>query len=179
MASFDLDTLEALPLPLDKSELLARIRPARSALEEVVITLDDDALNRADGADWRVRDHLSHLAAWERMLIAHLTDGADHAVAKMRPEEYADATLQQVNNRLHELHRGDTTDAVHAEFAAAHAALTRFVGGLSDAHLARPYWADDPARRPVIEKLSSDTYRHYLEHRRWIGELVKETGVRA
>lgn len=179
MPLFDLDALEALPVPLDKSELLARIPPARRALEDVIASLDDAQLSVRGNDGWTVRDHLSHIAAWERMVVAHLTYGNDHETAGLSVEAFAGATLNELNARLYELHSDDALEDVRAEFTAAHASITELIARLSEEDLVRPYWDDDPSLRPVIEKLSGDTYRHYLEHRRWISELVKEAGVRA
>lgn len=169
MTPFDLDTLETLPLPLDKSESLARIPPARRALEDVVAPLGDAQLSVSGNGDWTVRDHLSHIAAWERMVVAYLTSGNDHEVACVSTAVYAELSLDQINARLYELHRADAPSAVAAEFASAHRAIIKLIARLSDEDMARPYWDDDA--RPVIEKLTGDTYRHYLEHRRWIAEL--------
>jgi hypothetical protein len=163
MAEVDLATLASLPVPTTKADLLDRIANARPALEALIASLDDAALNRRDHADWRVRDHLSHISAWERMLIAHVTDGKDHKIVQLSPTEYAAADLQQINDRLHDLHKHDALADVRAEFAASHAAILALIDTLDAAALARPYWDDDPSKRPVIDKLTGDTYRHYLE----------------
>jgi hypothetical protein len=171
----NMKALEELPVPTAKAELLERIAIARPALEDLIARLDDAALNRVDHAGWRVRDHLSHISAWERMLVAHVTDGTDHKIVRLSPAEYADADLQQINDRLHDLHKQDALDDVRAEFAASHAAIMGLIESLDDAALARPYWDDDPAKRPTIDKLTGDTYRHYLEHRTWIAAILQLT----
>jgi hypothetical protein len=168
----DLDELEGLPAPTSKSELLERIPPARRALEALVKSLSTGGLAQADHEGWRIRDHLSHISAWERMLVAHLTDGADHVLVRLSPAEYAAADLQQINDRLHDIHRLDAADDVLAEFAASHRAVMATIEGLDDAAMQQPYWDDDPSGRPVIDKLTGDTYRHYLEHGRWIAAIA-------
>jgi hypothetical protein len=171
MAPTSLDALEALSVPRRKAQLLKRIPPARRALEEIVCTMGEGALNRPDAGGWRVRDHLSHIAAWERMLVAHLTTGDDHDVAHMSREEFARASLQQINDRFYEFHRDDTVSDVMTEFLHAHAALLAIINQLADKTMQLAYWENDPSHRPVIEKLAADTYRHYLEHGRWIAAL--------
>ncbi len=175
MRLFDLETLEALPFPLDKSELLARIPAARRPLEDLVASVGDAQWTVGSDDGWTVRDHLSHIAAWERMVVAHLTSGNDHDVVSVSATAYAELSLDEINAHLYELHRSDATSAVAAEFASAHRAIMQLIERLSDDDMARPYWDDDA--RPVIEKLTGDTYRHYLEHRRWICELMA-SGVR-
>jgi hypothetical protein len=172
MAAMDASALESLPLPRTRTELLERIPPARRALEELLASFDDAGLARRDREGWTALDHLSHTAAWERMLVAHLTGGADHAIVGLSAAEFAAATLDEINSRLYELHRHDAKETVLAESAASHDAVVRLIESLSEEDLRRPYWDDDPARRPVIDKLAGDTYRHYLEHRGWIAALA-------
>jgi hypothetical protein len=91
---------------------------------------------------------------------------------RLSPAEYAAADLQQINDRLHDIHRLDAPDDVLAEFAASHRAVMATIEALDDAAMQQPYWDDDPSGRPVIDKLTGDTFRHYLEHRRWIAAIA-------
>jgi hypothetical protein len=168
-----LATLESLPVPETKVELLARIPPARRALDETVAALTEDELaDLRDGAGWSTVDHLSHLAAWERMLIAHLTDGSAHEVASVDPERYAQMSLDELNDVLYHRVRGMALGEAMDEFRSAHEAIIAFVNTMDDAALHEP-WDDDPSMRTVMAKITGDTYQHYLEHRRWILHLVR------
>jgi len=166
--------LESLTPPAAKAELLARIGPARMALDETIAALTEDELaDLRDGAGWSAVDHLSHIAAWERMLVARMTDGSEHEIAGVDATRCAGMTLDQLNNVLYHKMRGMTLGDALAEYAAAHEAMVSFIERLDDSALAQPYWDDEPSGRTVIEKLTGDTYRHYLEHRRWIAELAR------
>ena len=158
---------------MTKSELLANIRDERAALDEIVVAISDDVLEVAgpDGG-WSVKDHLSHIAAWERMIVAHLSDGSDAAIAGMAPDVYERASLDRINSHLYELHRDDLVAAVRVEFAAAHAAIVAFIKAMPESRLGDVYWDDDPSGRTVLAKISGDTYLHYREHAGWIAELV-------
>jgi len=171
----DLTELEAMPTPRARDELLARIPPARAALDAVVGVLTEDELaDLRDGAGWSAADHLSHIAAWERMLVAHLTNGADHEVAGVDATRYATMGLDELNNVLYHRFRGRALGEALAEYRDAHDAIVALLRSLDDAAFARPYWDDDPSMRTVMEKVTGDTYRHYLEHRRWISDLVRD-----
>ncbi|HEY8172310.1 MAG TPA: ClbS/DfsB family four-helix bundle protein [Dehalococcoidia bacterium] len=174
MDQADLDALEAMPSPSSKAELLARIPPARAALGETVAALTEDELaDLRDGAGWATIDHLSHIAAWERMIVAHLTDGSDHEIVGVDAVRYATMSLDELNNVLYHRMRGLTLGDALREYAAAHEAIVAFLRTLDDAVFASAYWDDDPSGRTVMEKVTGDTYRHYLEHRRWIRELIR------
>ena len=165
---------------MTKAELIARIAPAREALDATVAALTEDELaDYRDGAGWSTVDHLSHIAAWERMLVAHLTDGTDHEIAGLSRERYVSMGLDDVNNLLYHRVRGMALGEAMAEYEAAHAAVVSEIESMDEAAFAKPYWGDDPEQRTVMEKLVGDTYKHYLEHRRWIMELMEsQTGVR-
>lgn len=159
---------------MTKTELLSQIREDRAALDEIVVALSDDVLEEeAPEGGWPVKDHLSHLAAWERMIVAHLTDGSDAAIAGMAPDAYVRAPVDRVNAHVYELHRDDLVAAVRVEFAAAHAAILEFIEAMPEARLADVYWDDDPTGRTVLEKIAGDTYLHYREHAGWITEIVE------
>jgi hypothetical protein len=170
-----LATLESMPPPHAGDELLARIPPARAALDAVVAALTEDELaDLRDGAGWSAADHLSHIAAWERMLVAHLSDGSDHEVTGVDPARYATMGVDELNNVLYHRFRGRALADAIAEYRAAHDAIVALLRSLDDAAFTRPYWDDDPSMRTVMEKVTGDTYRHYLEHRRWISDVLRE-----
>lgn len=174
MDETELDALEREPAPRRKAELLARITPARRALDAAVAALTEDELaDVRDGAGWSTADHLSHIAAWERMIVAHLTDGLDHEIVGINRARYEAATLDELNNLLYHRMRGMALGDALTEYGAAHGAIVAFLRSLDEAAFENAYWDDDPSGRSVMEKVTGDTYRHYLEHRRWILELVR------
>ena len=157
------------------AELLAKIRPSRAALVTVVDGLTDGELTLPHPVGgWPAIGHLTHIAAWERMIVAHLADGTDHAVVGMTPAAYAAASLDQINARVYELHRNEVPGEARAEFAAAHEAILVCIGRLSPEALAARYWPDE--ERSVANKTAGDTYLHYDEHRAWILEMFEPRG---
>ena len=169
----DLAALEAESLPLGAEELLARIAVARGALDDIVAAIAPTILaERRDAAGWRVLDHLAHLAAWERMLAAHLERGDDHLIVGKSAERYATMALQQINDALHARYGGQTADETMRVYTETHAAIIALIERLPEDAWSRAYWDDDPSGRTVMEKVSGDTYQHYLEHRGWIMAMI-------
>ncbi|MEX2247511.1 MAG: ClbS/DfsB family four-helix bundle protein [Dehalococcoidia bacterium] len=157
---------------MTRQQLLEAIKQERETLDTLVALLDEAQLIAAHGG-WAVKDHLSHIAAWERMIIAHLRDGSDHEVADMDATSYAVATLDELNDRLYRLHRDHPLAGVRGEFAAAHRAIVSYIEEMAEERLSAVYWDDDPSGRTVLEKISGDTYLHYREHAGWIQELIE------
>jgi hypothetical protein len=136
----------------------------------VVSGLSDEELTRPHPvAGWPAIGHLTHVAAWERMVVAHLTGGSDHVVVRMTAEEYARASLDELNARIYELHEHEAPAEAREEFASAHEAVVRCIKALSQEALAARYWPDET--RSVANKIAGDTYLHYDEHRAWILEM--------
>jgi hypothetical protein len=158
---------------MNKAELRTAIRRDRATLDALVSTLSESQLT-ASGANgsWSVKDHLAHIAAWERMIVAHLQDGSDADIANMDAASYAAATLDELNHRLHQMSRDRPVADVLREFAEAHGAVVAFIAAMPEQQLTAAYWSDDPQVRTVLEKVAGDTFLHYEEHARWIGDIV-------
>ncbi len=168
----DLQTLEAMPAPSTKAELLARLPLARAALEQTIAALSQDQLAAPGPEGWSVKDHLAHLAAWEQMVAAHLRDGSDHAVVGLDEAAYAVLNLDALNDRIYQQSKDCTPAEVLAAFRQARTQTLALLDELDDAALQAPYWQDEPDGRSVMEKIAGDTYKHDLEHRCWIQDLL-------
>jgi len=172
----DLDALAALPLPRTRAELMERVAPARAALEQCLRGVSDAQLSAPGAEGWSVKDHLIHLATWERMLVAHLRDGNDYVVVDLTQPTYEALGLDALNAHIYERERHRSAAQALAEFHAAHAEIVAFLEGLPEATFAAPYWPDEPTGRSVMEKAVGDTHRHDLEHRTWILQVLATVG---
>jgi hypothetical protein len=141
-------------------ELLAR---ERGALEQAVAGMGDDALAATAGG-WSAKDHLAHVAAWERRLVGEVR--GDRAAARfgLDAAAFGAADTDALNALLHARHRDDPPAVVRAEFRAAGEALRAAVAGLRDADLLRPGRPDDPAVETLVDLIAWDTFKHYPEH---------------
>jgi hypothetical protein len=174
MTSEGLTELEAAAAPATRDELVARIATARAALDAVVAALTEDEMGDVrDGAGWSTADHLSHIAAWERMLVAQVTGGSEADAAGIDRARFGSMTEQEVNDALYHRLRGLSLPQAQAEYSAAHESVLAVLRSMDGASLDRPYTADDPSGRTVMAAVADNTYRHYLEHRRWIIALVR------
>lgn len=172
----DLDALEAMPVPATKAELLKRMPPARAALETVLSPLADAEMVTPGFEGWSVKDHLAHIAAWQRIVIAFVRDRSDHLVVGMEREAYAKASVQQKNDHLHARMRDLPLADVMAEFRNAYADIVRLIESISDTALAAPARPENTTSRSLLEGITPDTYQHDLEHRRFILEVLGKRG---
>ncbi|MFI5282333.1 MAG: ClbS/DfsB family four-helix bundle protein [Candidatus Dormibacterales bacterium] len=159
--------------------LLARIDSSWAELSQLADGLGPGGLTVAGPDGWAVKDHLSHVAAWERWLIA-LLERRDRKEAMGLPSGFKDST-DEINAELWALSKDTTGAQAFADFRDTHAQLMSVLGRMSDADLELPYThyepraAEDPAAAgPVTEWVAANTYDHYAEHIGWIRSLTAE-----
>lgn len=93
---------ESQPLPRDKAELMERIERARGLLVETIGRLSPATLVAPGLFDgWSVKDHLSHVATWERSLAALLQGRPRYAAMNVDRHTYASGDTDAVNALIH------------------------------------------------------------------------------
>ena len=150
--------------PRTVAELLERITREREALERAVLSMSDDAFVATAGS-WSAKDHLAHVAAWERRLLGEIQ--GDRVAERFGLDEtvYETMNTDAFNAMLHARHRDDPPTAVRAEFRASGEALRTAISKLSDADLLQPVRPDDPDGETLVDTIAWDTFTHYPEHR--------------
>jgi hypothetical protein len=161
--------------PRDKAELMARIRAGRAALMGLIGPLSDAQMT-AMGKDggWSVKDHLAHLTAWERLVIARLQGHPDResAIMGMDAAAYAEADLDGVNAAVYGRYRDVPLADVRAAFDAATDEVLAVVEGMAWEDLLRPTAPNDPDSGLLLENVVGNTYGHVAEHTPWIQAVI-------
>jgi len=148
--------------PRTVAALLERISWEREGLEQVA-GMSDDAFVATSGG-WSAKDHVAHVAAWERRLVGEVR--GDRAAARFGLDEatFGAATGDVLNAMLLARHRDDAPATVRVEFRASGEGLRAAFAELSDADLMRPVRPDDPAVETLVDLIAWDTFKHYPEH---------------
>ena len=102
---------------IDRDELLEHYHKMRAALVAAVEGLSDAQLSEPSLDGWSVKDHLTHLAAWDEIRASEIERiSAGHATAwRMKPEHE-----EAINAVLHELRGGLSVEQAKWESAASH-----------------------------------------------------------
>ncbi|HEX5506675.1 MAG TPA: DinB family protein [Thermomicrobiales bacterium] len=175
--------------PPRKAALLAEIARAWAALEREIDGATAEQLCRPGRDGWSAKDHLAHLAAWERALGAllhgqprHLALGVDASVYRAA---MARGDADPINALVQRRERGRPLDEVRAELRRAHGEVLAALARLSEADLRRPYADYAPretgahVRRPLHEWIGRAGAAHFAAHRPRIAALVGETAWEA
>lgn len=160
-----------------KAALLDRIESAWEELQVVIRGLDEAQLARVDDeTGWSVADHLNHLAVWERGIAYILTGRLRSEGMGVTPAQWAELTMDEVNDVVYQQGRLRGAAAALAGFRDAHATMLDALEGLDEADLQRGYSTYDlqakPDKRPIIGWIIGDTYEHYGEHLGYIRESL-------
>lgn len=163
---------------MTKTKLLEQITGGWEALHALVGQLNETQLTRLRSADgWTVKDHLAHLAAWERSALAIVRGEPRHAVLGVAEADYRNGDFDRMNAAIHARHHERPLADILAEWREAHAQLLAALNALTDADLLRPdtHFLPGEGGAPLFARILSNTAEHYEEHRAWFSSLLSQS----
>jgi hypothetical protein len=161
-----------------KATLLLEIEAAWGQLQSTLVRLSEaEVTGLHDQEGWTVKDHLTHLTAWEESVIAFLHGRPRHEGLGVDEATYTNAAFDDINAVIQKQRKDVPLDQALAQLQATHRRLLVLLEPLTDADLAQPLRAflpNAPAddRRRAIEIVRDNTSAHFSEHLGWIEALV-------
>lgn len=141
----------------------------------------DAAVQRAprglDTAGWGIRDHLAHVIAWERALIAVLRGGSTPEALGYSREEYEAMDTDVLNQQLVERARGEPLASVVRQMGEVRHELLDVLEALSDSQVetrfedVRRWEAPNEPTWTAWDWLMAYAPAHDEEHARYIQAL--------
>jgi hypothetical protein len=157
--------------PQNKTQLMARIRVARQALDGAIAGLDAAALSAPGPEGWSVKDHLAHLTSWRRKVIANM-DGRQSAESLGVPEDvYQSGDWVKINEIVRAPDKDRPAADILEEYHRVHTGLLQRIEATPEDQL---YGADDKLRNNI----AGNTYAHDEEHLPWIKTVLDYTQKR-
>jgi hypothetical protein len=162
-----------------KSELLEDIEDSWVELNGALDRLTEaQKTTIRDPQGWGVKDHLTHMTAWERSMVFFLQGKPRHEGLGVEEGLYLQRDYDEINAAIYEAGKDLTLNEAAAQFREAHAHLMSLVGPMTDEDLQKPYShylpdeirdGDEPA---ALDMIYGNTADHFKEHLGWIRELV-------
>jgi hypothetical protein len=121
-------------------------------------------LERADEDTWTGKDHLAHLAAWQRIALARVTGVFPDDVVDVERNGTSEDTIDAENAVLHERYLHRSLDDVRLEFGSSYDQLCRAVESMNDDVLGRKWKPGDPRRGTFAQMIAGNTFEHYVDH---------------
>lgn len=160
---------------MTKTELLKEIQTSWDNLHAVLGQLTEAQLSEVRSLEgWAVKDHLAHLATWERSALAIILGEPRYKALGVSEAAYASGDFDQMNAVIYERCREVGLNDTLAAWRLTHQDLLAALETLSDADLHRPDSDFLPGERgaPLFERIAGNTVEHYQEHYTWFSSLL-------
>ena len=162
-----------------KAELLSDIEHAWAALDAALGRLTETQMTTIrDAQGWAAKDHLIHLAHWERSVVFFLQGKPRHAGLDVEEALYLRGGDDEINAAIFQRRKDDPLGEALAQFRDIHQQLLQLLQPLTDADLQRPYrhyLPDEPGEGDgpsAINVIYGNSAQHFTEHLAWIEALV-------
>ncbi len=164
-----------------KAELVSQIAGAWTELQETLERLTEEHMTGIrDSRGWAVKDHLIHMAAWERSVVVYLQGRPRHEGLGVDEQLYLAGDEDRVNAAVQQKHKDVSPAQALAELRETHVRLLSLTEPLSDDDLYRAssdYHPEDTGERderPIIGMIYGNSANHFREHQAWIESLVSK-----
>lgn len=167
---------------LTKAELIKRIDSSWTALQEALDQLTLEQLAAAkDAAGWTIKDHLVHLAAWERSAESLLQGRPRHIGLGIDENLYLNGSEEEINAAIFARSSDIAPQRALAQLREIHAQMMDLLKPMTEKDLNRPYayyLPKEPRENnnvPVINFVYGNTAEHFNEHLDWIQALAAQS----
>ena len=149
-------------MPQTKAILLLEAGKRRDELTALLGSLSSDRLLRPGAYGWSAKDHVAHLAEWERLLFFWYDAGVRGENPPVPAEGHTWATIDALNTQIFERHRDDQLEHVLADWQAASRQLIALTQSISEADLyahGRYAWTGRGTLASFVYECGANHYR--------------------
>lgn len=172
-----MDTME---MRHSKADLVREIEGAWTKLNAALDGLTPEQMTQIqDEEGWAVKDHLVHMAAWERSVALFLQGKPRHEGLGIDEQLYLTGD-DRINAAIQEKQKDISLSEAMSEFQEVHAQLLGLIEPMSDDDLYKansdyqPAGSGERDERPIIGMIYSNTAEHFRDHQGWIESLVSQ-----
>jgi hypothetical protein len=181
------------PRPSSPDKLSGAIDEAWAELQGFLSSITPTQESRKDANGWAVKDHVTHIAAWEASVAIlfqggrrhdalgvdeafYLATGLGHLLGPQRPTE-KDISFDEINEVIKTRHQDLTLSEALTMMHDAHNGLMVDARSLTEANLhttVSEFFPQAPQGddRTMATFIFDNTADHYLEHLQWMKDLV-------
>lgn len=157
---------------MNKQQLLSQIETSHHELQQLLGQLTPNQMTTPfPETGWAVKDHLSHLLAWENGIVALLQYQPRHKAMGL---DSFDSSMDDQNELIFRQNQHRPLSKVLQQFQSVHQQLLAILAPLTDNDLQldyshyQPVDTDEERDAPIWHWIAGNTYEHYDEHITWI-----------
>jgi hypothetical protein len=165
--------------PTTRADLLSDINGSWARFNAMLDGLSDEQLTGPrDAAGWNVKDHITHIASWERGIVYFLQGKPRHEGIGVSEDLFVKGDDDAINADVQKQRKDMPLGEALAEFRDVHAQLLALVEPLTDDDLRKPYRKWEPGEEgegegpPLARTIFYNTSEHFRDHGGWIETLV-------
>ena len=171
-------------LPTNKAGMMQFIAQSWDELNDALDGLtEEQATGIKDENGWTVKDHVIHMAAWERSIVYMLNRKPRHEGLGVSEQVYLEGNDDSINAAIYTERHDMPLAEAREQFTSTHQELMAIVEPMSEDELGKPYryfLPDEPRPDeprdgdgpPAYGMLMGNTAGHFKEHLEWIKSLV-------
>jgi Protein of unknown function (DUF1706) len=162
-----------------KAELLQEVDGTWTELNEALGELTEEQMTEVrDGEGWTVKDHIIHMAAWERSVVALLQGRPRYEGLGVDRQLFLTGGEDSINAAIQKQRRDIPAGVALAELHEVHTELLGLLTPLDDVDLSNAvsdYLPGEPGardERPIGAVIYGNTADHFREHQEWIAQMI-------
>ena len=160
-----------MPKPTTREELLKETYDEREKLEALLKNIPPDVFSsKKVVGEWTVKDVLSHLIAWEQMVILWVKSGYEGKTIPVPAEGFKWSELPALNDTIYREHKNEPAGEVLAKFDQSYHQILALLNSLPEQDLFTPGLHKWQNKNMLAAYFKSSTSSHYLWARK---EIIK------
>lgn len=160
---------------IPRKKLMDEIEESWNELLSFIDSLTKEELTGpTDAAGWTVKDHVIHLAMWEKAALALLERKSKREVLDISPEIW-EQDDDPINAVLQQRYQDMPLDKVMQTLHQHHVLILEKLNSMTEDDFQLPhrhYQPNSTEERPIINWVHWDTVHHYREHIPWMAAIV-------
>lgn len=162
---------------LTRDGVMSELETSWSELKAYIASLSEQQLTQpTDAAGWTVKDHLIHIAMWEKATLAMLEGKSKRETLDITPEIW-EQDDDPINAVIQQRYKDMPLKEVLQILQATHDELLTKLNIMTEADFQLPYHHYQPTsthERPIIDFVMWDTINHYRDHIPWMAAIVAD-----
>jgi hypothetical protein len=163
-------------IPTSADDILEEVHAARAEIEAIIDELSDEQMTQVqDDGGWTIKDHLAHIADWQRRGLGVIEGRPAWEAMGIDKETYQSLDIDGVNEILYERNRDRSLPEVLTEFRKTQEKVVLTLEQMNEDDLEREIPTGFNERHPRIIDIARENFAgHDHDHVEDIRQLANE-----